>query len=67
MTAVEEIRAMTDATISPEVASKALGCKPQSLRLQAEKDATTLGFPVCRMGRMTRIPRLPFLKWLTGE
>lgn len=67
MDAVEKIRSMTDTVITPAVAAEALGCKPDSIRAQAEEDPSMLGFPVCRMGRTTMIPRVPFLKWLTGE
>lgn len=67
MSALEEIRAMTDVLITPEVAAKVLGCNPHSIRLQAEKDPSALGFRVCRIGNKTKIPRLPFLQWLTGE
>ena len=67
MTIIEEIRAMPDVVITPEVAAKALGCNPHSIRLQAQEDQKKLGFEVCVMGKQTRIPRLPFLKWLTGE
>ena len=67
MTIVDEIRAMPDIVITPEVAAKAIGCNPQSIRQQAQKDQKKLGFDVCVVGNQTRIPRLPFLKWLTGE
>lgn len=65
--AVAEIKASIETVISAEVAARALGCDPASIRLQAEKDPALLGFPVCRMGRTTMIPRRPFLQWLTGE
>lgn len=67
MSAIEEIRAMDTAVITPEIAAKAIGCRPQYIRIQAEKAPEKLGFPVCRVGRSTKIPRVPFLKWLTGE
>lgn len=65
--ALAEIRSSIDTVISAEVAAKALGCDPASIRLQAEQNPALLGFPVCRMGRTTMIPRRPFLLWLTGE
>jgi len=67
MNALEEIRSMPDVLITPDVAARVLGCNPQNIRLQAEKNPSLLGFPVCRIGNQTKIPRVPFLKWLTGE
>lgn len=67
MSIVDEIRAMPDTMITPELAAKAMGCKPQNIRVQAKQAPAALGFPVCRLGSATKIPRVPFLKWLTGE
>lgn len=65
--AVAEIRASIATVITPEEAAKALACDAHSIRLQAKADPGMLGFPVCRMGQTTMIPRKPFLQWLTGE
>lgn len=65
--AVSSIRAMIDTVITPDLAAKALGCDPASIRLQAKENPAMLGFPVCRTGSTTMIPRKPFLLWLTGE
>ena len=67
MNIIDEIRASDAQTISPELAGKALGIHPQSIRVAAEKQPDLLGFPVIRTGRTTRIPRLPFLKHLGYE
>lgn len=65
--AVSSIRAMIDTVITPDLAARALGCDPASIRLQAKENPDMLGFPVCRTGSTTMIPRKPFLLWLTGE
>lgn len=65
--AVSSIRAMIDTVITPDLAARALGCDPASIRLQAKENPAMLGFPVCRTGSTTMIPRKPFLLWLTGE
>lgn len=65
--AVDSIRSMIDTVITPDLAAKALGCDPASIRLQAKENPALLGFPVCRTGTNTLIPRKPFLLWLTGE
>ena len=67
LAALEEVKNTLALTITPDVAAKVLGCDPASIRLQAAEDPVKLGFPVCRMGQTTLIPRTPFLRWLTGE
>lgn len=67
MSAIDEIRACDSPTITPEMAAKALGMQPQSIRVAAEKQPERLGFPVIRTGRRTRIPRIPFLRYLGYE
>ena len=64
---IDDIRAMTKLTITPQEAADVLGLDPQSIRKQAEVDPSMLGFNVCRVGCSTVIPRKPFLRWLTGE
>lgn len=65
--AVTSIRAMIDTVITPDLAAKALGCDPASIRQQAKENPAMLGFSICRTGSTTLIPRKPFLQWLTGE
>lgn len=65
--AIEAIRADIAPVITPDLAAKALGCDPASIRLQAKENPAMLGFPVCWTGSTTMIPRKPFLLWLTGE
>ena len=48
----------------PTDISDILDCTPHSINVQAQLDATKLGFPVCVMGTRVRIPRLAFLHWL---
>lgn len=48
----------------PTDISDILDCTPYSINVQAQSDATKLGFPVCVMGTRVRIPRLAFLHWL---
>ena len=67
LAALEELKQSKAVTISPNEAARVLACDPQSIREQVKKDPSSLGFPVCRMGTLTMIPRLPFLRWLTGE
>jgi hypothetical protein len=53
--------------ITPDMASKVLHCKPESIRLAARERPDLLGFPVIVMGSETKIPRIPFLRFLGYE
>lgn len=67
LAALDEVKKSRDLVIVPETAARVLGCDAASIRHQAGEDPSKLGFPVCRMGKSTIIPRIPFLNWLTGE
>lgn len=59
-----EIMSSNAEFLTPEQASEVIGCKPYAINVQAQADATKLGFPVCVMGTRVRIPRRAFLRWL---
>ena len=61
---LDEIRASDKAVLTPAEIAPVLGVNPQSIR---EADLYELGFPACRIGTRTIIPRLPFLAFITGE
>ena len=61
---LDELRSMTEPIITPEQASKVLKCRPQSIRIAARQRPELLGFPVIVMGTETKIPRIPFLRFL---
>lgn len=67
MKTVDDLRTMQQATITPAIASEFLGCNQQWLRLMARERPEQLGFPVCCMGNRVKIPRLAFIRFLTGE
>ena len=41
-----------------------LGCDPQAVRIMARTKPERLGFPVTVVGTRTRIPRVPFLRYI---
>lgn len=67
MDAIDQLLTSTAVTITPEEASKLLKCKAQSIRLAARERPDLLGFPVIVMGSETKIPRIPFLRFLGLE
>lgn len=66
MNALERIKAMTDAVITPALAAEVLQCNPQYIRHQAHHAPESLGFPVFCVGSRTKIPRIPFLAFVAG-
>lgn len=53
--------------LTPVEAAGVLGCDPHAIRLTARSNPGSLGFPVIVYGRQTRIPRLPFIKFLEAR
>lgn len=51
------------AWLSAAEVSKVIGCDPNSLREQARVDPSRLGFPVCVMGSVVRVPKDGFVHW----
>lgn len=60
------IRAMSDPTITPEIAARAIGCNPHYIRVAARTNPDDLGFKVFVSGRQTHIIRQSFLKYVDG-
>lgn len=61
---LEEIRSSTKSVLTPADIAEVLGSDPQTIRTVAKERPEMLGFPVIRIGKMTKIPRLPFLAYL---
>lgn len=61
---LEELEAIPKATLTPEQVASYLGCSPQSIRNQAQANATALGFPCIVTGSTVRIPRLGFCNFM---
>ena len=62
---------LTPADIAPVLGRKpysiSIGRKPYSISIAAKDHPEQLGFPVSRIGTITVIPRLSFLKFLGYE
>lgn len=61
---VSEIQAANKPYLTPVEVSEVLECDPQAIRLAARDNPGQLGFPVVRVGKRTKIPRIPFLRFL---
>lgn len=64
---LSEIKSMDKDFLTPEDVAPLLRCDPHGIRVQAQTAPQFLGFPVCQVGNRTKIPRVPFLKWVEGE
>ena len=53
--------------MTPVEAASVLGCDAHYLRIVARTNPAGLGFKVIVYGHQTRIPRLPFIKYLEAQ
>lgn len=65
--ALERVKQMEKPTITPVIAAQVMGCDPQFIRVAARDCPSMLGFPVVRIGTRTKIPRVPFIRFLEGK
>lgn len=61
---LDDIRKMDTPTITPAIAAQVLNCDPHYIRVAAVQCPEQLGFPVTRLGNRTKIPRIPFLRFM---
>lgn len=50
--------------LTPNDVAPVLKVHPYNISLAARDCPETLGFPVCRIGTRTKIPRIPFLRFM---
>ena len=62
---LDEIRRSDKHFLLASEVAEVLGTNPNTIRLQAHCAPEMLGFPVIVMGRRVKIPRLPFLEFIT--
>jgi hypothetical protein len=64
---IEEMLASDKPVLTPADIAPVLGRKPYSISIAAKDHPEQLGFPVSRIGTITVIPRISFLKFLGYE
>lgn len=64
---LDDIRDLDRDVITPAQAAPVLGTDPQHIRMAARKEPGLLGFPVIVIGSRVKIPRLPFIAFITGQ
>ncbi len=63
---LDEIKACDKPTLTPAEIADGLNCDAQDIRIQARTAPERLGFPVIIIKSRTKIPRVPFLRYM-GE
>ena len=53
--------------ITPAQAAGILKCDPHYIRVAARQCPEQLGFPVTILGSRTKIPRIPFIRYIEGK
>lgn len=64
---IDEIQRSDKIWLTPGDIAPVVGSDPQQIRLTAREFPERLGFPVTIIGKYTRIPRIPFLRYLGLE
>ena len=64
---LEELRKSNAIWLTAAEIAPILGANPNTIRFQAHENPQALGFPVSVCGKMVRIPRVPFLRFLGTE
>lgn len=62
-----EIKELDCDVITPAQAAGVLKCDPHFIRLMARSEPWKLGFPVVVMNSRTKIPRIPFIRYIEGQ
>lgn len=64
---LEEIKALDREYLLPREVAEVLQCDVQGLRVWSRQRPQELGFPITIIGSRIRIPRLPFIEFMTGR
>lgn len=64
---LDRIEALDKEMLVPADIAKYLGCSAYTINVATEGGKNPFPFPVIRMGRRVRIPKMPFLKAMRGE
>lgn len=64
---LEDIEALPKEMLVPADIAPYLGCSAYTINVCTENGQNPFPFPVIRMGRRVRIPKMPFLKAMRGE
>lgn len=63
---LREIKSLDRDIITPAQAAGVLKCDPHYIRVVAHRCPEQLGFPVVVLNSRTKIPRIPFIRYIEG-
>lgn len=61
-----EIMASQEPMLTPDDVAGVLGSHPATIRETAKQHPERIGYPFTFVGNRMKIPRIGFLRWLTG-
>ena len=64
---LERIAALPKDMLVPKDICKYLGCSAYTINVATEDGKNPFPFPVIRLGRRVKIPKIPFIKAMRGE
>lgn len=64
---LDRIEALPKDMLVPADVAKFLGCSPYTINVCTEGGRNPFPFPVIRMGRRVRIPKIPFIQAMRGK
>lgn len=67
MTELERIEALPKDMLVPADVAKVLGCAPYLINVATRDGKNPFPFPIIRIGKRVRIPKIPFVKAMRGE
>lgn len=62
---LKDVANMDKAYLTPAEAAEILECDPHAIRVAAKKAPEQLRFPTILIGNRVKIPRLPFVEFMT--
>ena len=64
---LERIEKLDKEMLVPTDVAKYLGCSAYTINIATEDGKNPFPFPVIRLGRRVKIPKIPFIKAMRGE
>ena len=64
---LDRIEKLEKEMLVPKDVAKYLGCSAYTINIATEDGKNPFPFPVIRLGRRVKIPKMPFIKAMKGE
>lgn len=64
---LDRIEKLEKEMLVPKDVAKYLGCSAYTINIATEDGKNPFPFPIIRLGRRVKIPKIPFIKAMRGE